>query len=102
MNHDRLFFGIVIFVSTILFISPTASQHALALTEDFKITASDPASDHRFAKCVGISDAGPRVIVGAFRDDINGTVSGAAYIFDFDGTSWTESAINRDRRSTFF
>jgi len=90
MNHDRLIFGVVILVSTILFLSPTASQRALAFTEDVKLTASDPIINQNFGKAVGISGAGTRIIVGAFGDDIQGHRSGAAYIFDFDGVSWTE------------
>ena len=91
MNHDRLIFGVVILVSTILFLSPTASQRALAFTEDVKLTASDPIINQKFGRAVGISGAGTRIIVGAFGDDIQGPMSGAAYIFDFDGVSWTEN-----------
>lgn len=33
-----------------------------------------------------------RAVVGAIFDDDNLTDSGSAYVFDFDGTAWTESA----------
>ena len=46
----------------------------------FKLTASDAAASDRFGSAVGIS--GTIAIVGAYRDDDNGTDSGSAYLFD--------------------
>ena len=45
-----------------------------------KLTASDGALDDQFGISVSIS--GGWVIVGAYRDDDNGTNSGSAYLFD--------------------
>ena len=45
-----------------------------------KLTAHDGEADDRFGVGVGISDG--IVIIGAFRDDDNGSNAGAAYIFD--------------------
>lgn len=53
-----------------------------------KLTASDGAAYDRFGCSVSIS--GDYAIVGACLDDDNGDWSGSAYIFYFDGISWTE------------
>jgi len=39
-----------------------------------------------------VSISGNRALVSAPGDDENGNNSGAAYIFDFDGTNWYQSA----------
>ena len=46
----------------------------------FKLLPTDAAAGDMFGEKVGIS--GTRAIVGAFRNDDNGTDSGSAYIFD--------------------
>ncbi len=56
-------------------------------SEEDKLTASSSAPLDRFGASVSIS--GDRVIVGAHREDHNGTDSGAAYVFRRNGTSWT-------------
>ncbi|KAA3597652.1 MAG: T9SS C-terminal target domain-containing protein [Calditrichaeota bacterium] len=55
-----------------------------------KITASDASEDDNFGISVGIS--GDYAIVGAYKNDDNGSNSGSAYIFVRSGTSWTEQA----------
>ena len=65
-------------------------NNAFAITEDFKITALDAAASNQFGFSVSIS--GDRTIVGALGDDNAGSFSGSAYIFDFDGASWTQTA----------
>ena len=62
---------------------PSSSQFS-----EFKLTASDAASDHRFGSTVSIS--GDYAIVGAINAD--GFFVGSAYIFVFDGQGWTEQA----------
>ncbi len=54
-----------------------------------KLTASDPEVDDRFGNSVSIF--GNRALIGAQTVDDNGTLSGSAYIFDFDGISWSQS-----------
>jgi len=56
-----------------------------------KLTASDAAAGDQFGRSVSIS--GDRAIVGALLDDDAGGNSGSAYIFDFDGTSWTQTKL---------
>ena len=55
---------------------PAAAQ----LVEAHKLTASDAAEGDWFGHSVGVS--GNTAIVGAYRDDDDGNVSGSAYLFD--------------------
>ena len=48
-----------------------------------KITAPDGASSNQFGYSVSASES--RIVVGAYRDDDNGTYSGSAYIYDING-----------------
>ncbi len=58
--------------------------------ETQKITASDGASQDKFGWGVDLDNN--RVIIGAFDDsNSNGSQAGAAYIFDYNGSSWTET-----------
>ena len=64
-------------------------QFSSAVTPtEFKITASDGAELDYFGSNVSIN--GNRCIVGAHGDDDNGSWSGSAYIFQFNGLNWTE------------
>lgn len=58
-------------------------------TFDQKLVASDGSNSHSFSFSVDID--GTRIIVGAFGAG-NGS-SGAAYIFEYDGTTWNETDI---------
>ena len=53
-----------------------------------KITASDAVADDNFGISVAVGSG--RIVVGAHRDDDNGTDSGSAYIFDLDGNQLTK------------
>jgi len=53
--------------------------------EDFKLLASDGASENYFGYSVSISNDGTTTIVGARYDDDNGFQSGSAYIYDIEG-----------------
>lgn len=53
-------------------------------TERQKLTASDGAAGDQFGYAVALS--GDTALVGAIGDDDNGDNSGAAYLFDTDGT----------------
>ena len=55
-----------------------------------KLTASDAGSTDFFGGWVSIS--GDWLIAGANRNDENGSNSGAAYIFGFDGSQWVQDA----------
>ena len=59
-------------------------------SEVAKLTASDGAEFDKFGFSVSLS--GDRALVGAIRDDDNGNRSGSAYVFDFNGTTWSETA----------
>ncbi len=56
--------------------------------ETFKLLASDGAPGDRFGGSVAIS--GDTAVIGAFEDDDNGSNSGAAYVFRYDGSTWIE------------
>jgi hypothetical protein len=53
-------------------------------SNETKITASDGAAGDQFGCSVAVGSG--RIVVGARRDDDNGSSSGSAYIFDLDGT----------------
>jgi VCBS repeat-containing protein len=55
-----------------------------------KLTAADGAAEDFFGGSVSIS--GDYVIVGASGDDDNGSDSGSAYIFHWNGTMWEQQA----------
>ena len=57
-------------------------------TEEAKLVASDAATGDQFG--LSVSNCRDIVVIGALADDDNGVNSGSAYMFQFDGTSWTE------------
>lgn len=57
-------------------------------TQQAKLVADDAAAGDRLGLAVGIS--GDAVVVGAYRNDDNGTDSGSAYIFGRSGSTWTQ------------
>jgi hypothetical protein len=60
----------------------------LAWNEDAKLLASDGSYGDVFGICVSIN--GDAMVVGAPLDDDNGSSSGSAYVFRYDGAQWTE------------
>jgi hypothetical protein len=60
--------------------------------EEAKLTASDPSAAASFGVSVAIS--GDRVLIGATgnRADGVGFNAGAAYVFEYDGEQWVETA----------
>ena len=63
---------------------------AMTVTEQAKLTPPDGAVGDQFG--VSVSLSGNRALVGARLTDDNGTDSGSAYVFVFNGTSWSEEA----------
>ena len=59
-------------------------------TQQNKLLASDGAASDLFGGSVSIS--GDYAVVGARRDDDNGSSSGSAYVFKLSGTTWVEEA----------
>ena len=55
-----------------------------------KETASDGAADDRFGEAVSVS--GDIAVIGAARDDDNGSDSGSAYVFEHAGSNWNQVA----------
>ncbi len=58
--------------------------------EAVKLVASDGEAYDLFGQSVSISDS--TIVVGAPRDGDNGRLSGAVYVFTYDGGMWTETA----------
>ena len=58
--------------------------------QEAELAASDGAADDFFGGRVAID--GDVVVAGAPTADVGGGDSGAAYVFRFDGTSWTQEA----------
>ncbi|KAA3604309.1 MAG: T9SS C-terminal target domain-containing protein [Calditrichaeota bacterium] len=58
------------------------------LSEHTKLTANDAASSDKFGIAVAID--GNYAIVGSYDDDDNGDSSGSAYIYFYDGSSWSQ------------
>jgi hypothetical protein len=65
-----------------------------------KITASDAVADDNFGISVAVGSG--RIVVGAHRDDDNGTDSGSAYIFDLDGNQLTKITASDGAGGDFF
>jgi len=59
-------------------------------TEEAKLLATDGAATDLFGYSVSVS--GDTAVIGSRRDDDNGTDSGSAYIYRYDGTNWEEQA----------
>jgi FG-GAP repeat len=59
-------------------------------TQVAKLTAADGAAGDSFGKSVSITDG--IIIVGAWWDDDNGSASGSAYVFEDDGSGWSQVA----------
>lgn len=59
-------------------------------SEQSKLTASDAAAADQFGR--GVSIHGDTAVIGASRDDDNGSDSGSAYVFVRAGSIWSEQA----------
>ena len=58
-------------------------------TETAKLTASDGAAFDNFGRSAAVD--GDTVVVGAFGDDDNGSLSGSAYVFTKPNTGWADA-----------
>ena len=58
--------------------------------QEAKIQASDKELNDRFGYSVSMNGDGTKVIMGAYYEDTGGTDAGAAYIFAYDGSSWSQ------------
>ncbi|MEE8451940.1 MAG: S8 family serine peptidase, partial [Thermoguttaceae bacterium] len=70
-----------------------------AWVQEQRLVAADAGYEHHFGNAVAIS--GDTALIGANYDDQSGTLSGAAYIFHFDGNQWVQQqklmAANAER-----
>ncbi len=58
--------------------------------QESKLLASDAAADDWFGHSVSVS--GEVAVIGAYKNDDNGSRSGSAYVYRFDGTNWVEES----------
>ena len=62
-----------------------------AWSQTAKLTAGDGAAGDQFGFSVSLS--GDRALVGAkLATTTSGSDSGSAYVFDFNGTAWSQTA----------
>jgi hypothetical protein len=54
-----------------------------------KLLAPDGATGDYFGYSVSLSADGQTALVGAYKDDDNGSLSGSAWVFDWDGSAWS-------------
>ncbi len=55
-----------------------------------KLTANDGMTDDRFGTSIDINNK--HLVVGAYRDDMDNAIDqGSAYVFEFNGSSWSQS-----------
>jgi hypothetical protein len=73
-----------------LFSSSSASAQTPILLESQKLLASDVTARDNFGYSVAVS--GDTAVVGAYGDGDNGSESGSAYVFRYDGSDWVEEA----------
>ena len=70
--------------------SGQAAGAAVTVTQQAKLTASDPEVDDHFGTSVAIS--GDVAVIGAATDDDVATNAGSAYVFVRSGSSWNQIA----------
>ncbi len=58
--------------------------------EQTKLIASDGDLDDRLGKSIDID--GDKVVVGAHHDEANGYKAGSAYVFAYNGSTWSQEA----------
>lgn len=68
--------------------------------EEQKLVAPDPAQHAQFGDAVAMDGDG--IVVGAWQDDDAGPLTGAAYVFHYDGGSWgLEGKLNASDQDQF-
>ena len=88
LDGDRAVVGAPAFVggAAYVFVSDGASWSQVA-----KVSAEPPAEPWGFGRSVSLS--GERVLVGSYLNEVPPSfLSGAAYLFAFDGASWSQEA----------
>jgi hypothetical protein len=75
-----------------LFSSSSASAQTPILFESQKLLASDGAGHDFFGSDDSVAVSGDTAVVGAYGNDDNGSESGSAYVFRYDGSEWVEEA----------
>ncbi|HUU84226.1 MAG TPA: IPTL-CTERM sorting domain-containing protein [Phycisphaerae bacterium] len=59
--------------------------------QEQKLLASDGAAGDQFGVSLALAgDPSWRAVIGAYADDDNGSLSGSAYVFHFNGATWVQ------------
>ena len=87
---NRISTSTLVVMAAIMALNTAAGLNpALAQWDELaKLTASDGVADDHFGGWVAID--GDNVVIGVTKDDDNGTNSGSAYVFHFNGSAWVE------------
>ncbi|GAB5497560.1 MAG: hypothetical protein Phyf2KO_26400 [Phycisphaerales bacterium] len=75
----------------VLAFGAAADAQTCSPTQTQKLLASMPQAEDRFGGSGSLQIEGDRLIVGARYDLENGLETGAAYVFEFDGSQWNET-----------
>ena len=59
-------------------------------SEEAKLIASDGKNNDRFGRSVSLD--GDTSLIGAYGNDDNGNLTGSAYVYRYNGSSWNEEA----------
>ncbi len=65
------------------------------------ITLLAEAANDRFGFAVSLSDNGDRLAVGAYRNGVNGPLTGHVRVYEWTGTSWAQLGIDIDGAAQF-
>jgi hypothetical protein len=60
-------------------------------TQTAKAIASDGEASDLFATTLSISSDGTTLVIGAYGEDDNGSSSGAVYVYNYNGSAWSET-----------
>ncbi len=85
-----LFLSVVVLSAISLTAMPVAGQSVTGWVQEAKLVADDGAEADRFGVSVAID--GDTIVAGADGNDHSGESSGAAYVFVWNGTTWSQQA----------
>ncbi len=80
--------------------SGAAYVYNLDKTNEIKIIPSDSADGDYFGSAVAINST--KIVIGSPRSEIGGTVTGAVYIYDLDGTNEIKISPTNGNTNDFF
>ena len=79
-----------VFILVLVFAGVNMASGQCRMREMLRLIADDGMEGDYFGYSVDIT--ADRAVVGAYRDDDNGSNSGSVYVYYFDGDNWTQEA----------